>query len=98
MKQFGIYKWTNLVTGRVLVGQTGSTVGFKKRKNNYMSELRRGIYNNSYFQRSWNKHKEENFAFEILETHLDNLSLTAREQFWLDYYRALSAGVYNNVG
>lgn len=103
----GIYKWTNLVTGRVLVGQAGSTTGFTARKCTYFSQLRSGKYKtNNHFQRSFTKHGEANFSFEILERMpIGDLTieqhkpiLTAREQFWLDHYRALPGGVYNQVG
>lgn len=98
MKEFGIYKWTCLVNGRVLVGQCGSTTGFKKRLAAYLSTLRRGVYGSQWFQRSFTKHGEANFVFEIIETHTDDSRLTEREQFWVDYYRAQPAGVYNEVG
>ena len=95
---FGIYKWTNLVTGRVLVGQTGPTQGFSKRKIKYLSPLRKGKYGNTHFQRSFTKHGESNFTFDVIEYHTDDSKLTEREQFWVDHHRALPAGVYNAPG
>ena len=102
----GIYKWTNLVTGRVLVGQAGSTTGFSHRKSQYLYALRKGIFTNHHFQASWTKHGEQNFSFEILEkmpigkkTFIDYADeLTLHEQSWVDYYRKQPEGVYNQVG
>ena len=103
----GIYKWINLVTGCVLIGQTGYTQGFFVRKGDYLTLLRREKYKgNVHFQRSWTKHTEKNFAFEIIEIlPIGDLTidqhkpvLTAREQFWVDYHRALPGGVYNQIG
>lgn len=102
----GIYKWTNLVTGQVLVGQAGSSGGFRKRYMNYVCDLRKGKYGNTHFQRSFAKHGEYNFSFEILEVipaadlaaDQHKALLTAREQFWVDHYRFLAGGVYNQVG
>ena len=55
MIEFGIYGWFNLITGRVLVGQTGNTVGFIKRKAQYIYKLKAKKWENLHFQRSWNK-------------------------------------------
>ena len=92
----GIYLWRNLVTNRVLVGQT---INFNRRRLSYLSYLRNNNYkSNQYLQRSWNKHGEKNFRFEVLEEIKDITTLTIREQYWLDYYRHYSYGVYNQVG
>lgn len=99
----GIYLWLNLITGRVLVGQTSN---FKGRNKTYLQGLRRGSYGNKHFQRSWDKYSEKSFEFIILERiPQQNLSiedfktlLTSREQFWLDHYRKFEGGVYNEVG
>lgn len=96
--QFGIYCWKNKVTGRVLVGQTGSTVGFEKRRKRYLSELKAGRWANSYFQRSWDKHGPQNFEFAILEVVAEDSMLTVREQFYIDFFRSNPEGVYNWAG
>lgn len=96
--KFGIYAWINEVTGRVLVGQTGSTVGFDARRKRYLSELKAERWRNRHFQRSWNKHGSENFKFIILqETDNDEL-LTELEQKYIDLYRNRPGGVYNQAG
>lgn len=93
--QSGIYMWRNKITGRVLVGQT---CDFKSRKAKYLSALRKGTYGNKHFQRSWTKHGEDAFEMIILE-HLYNIAfLTGFEQAYVDYYRTLPGGVYNEVG
>ena len=98
MVQFGIYKWTNLITGRALVGQAGSTTGFKRRRSNYVNALKKGTYGNAYFQRSWDKHGEANFRFEVIQVIGDDDLLTKYEQLWVDHYRELPGGVYNDRG
>ena len=91
----GIYKWTNLVTKQVLIGQTQN---FKERHRIYLVKLKNNNFSNTHFQASWNKHGQENFKFEILERVLNFNFLTAYEQFYLDYYRKLPGGVYNQIG
>ena len=95
--------WRNLVTDRVLVGQTGHTVGFKKRKAQYLKRLRKGVRPNKHFQRSWAKHTEKNFIMEVVEllpikkmTRAEHsAALTESEQAWINYYKDLPGGVYN---
>lgn len=102
----GVYKWVNQVTQRALVGQS---TNFRSRKSNYLTGkkgLRAGGYPNAHFQNSFNKHGEANFRFEIIEEVPQNdlsdeqhaTMLTAREQFWVDHYREMPEGVFNDVG
>ena len=98
MIEFGIYGWFNLITGRVLVGQTGNTVRFIKRKAQYIYKLKAKKWENLHFQRSWNKYGASNFDFRVVEILSDNLRLTERENFWIEHYRNLQGGVYNQIG
>lgn len=94
--QSGIYMWHNKITGRVLVGQTQN---FSKRKAAYIGKLRRGAYiSNKHFQRSWTKNGENAFEFIILERIAKLAFLTYFEQSYLNYYRTLPGGVYNEIG
>ena len=61
----GIYIIRNLVTNKVYVG---STKHFDKRWNlEHLKDLRLNKHYNCKLQRSFNKHGEENFSFEIIE-------------------------------
>lgn len=98
----GIYKWENLVTGRVYVGQTNN---LHRRHGEEKSQLRNNRFgiNNRYLQASWNKHGEANFQYSVLETIVcdvvaDKSYITSREQWWYDFYGALSGGLYNQAG
>lgn len=95
--EFGIYGWFNLVNGKVLIGQTGSTKGFLKRKSNYLSFLKRNKWGNKHFQNAWNKYGEDNFEFRIVEKLNNDNVLTQREQYWVNFYRETGA-VYNKIG
>mgnify|MGYP001552105651 CR=1 FL=1 len=95
----GIYKWTNKITGTVLVGQS---VAIERRRLQYLALLRKGKWNNKHFQNSWSKYGEANFEFCIVEEIQCNkndakATLTALEQKWLDFYK-LKGKVYNAIG
>jgi len=72
MTQCGIYKITNTLDGKLIIGQSNDIKG---RWRGYKSELRRNIYHNPYLQSAWNKYGEQNFTFEILlECPKENLN------------------------
>lgn len=68
----GIYVIRNLVNGKVYIGQS---VNVDDRLAHHKSELRHNRHTNTYMQRAWNKHGEDNFTFEVLlpceEKYLD---------------------------
>lgn len=76
----GIYKITCTVNKRIYIG---SAVNLRDRKRQHFNELRQNKHYNHYLQRAWNKYGESVFTFEVLELVL-SMSLTAREQYWLN--------------
>ena len=61
----------------------GSAKKFKGRRNQHLSQLRRGIHANIMLQRAFHKYGEENIVFSIIE-ECDNCDLIDREQFYID--------------
>jgi group I intron endonuclease len=59
----GIYKITNIVNNKCIIGQS---VNIKTRWRDYKNKLRKNRHYNVYLQRSWNKYGENNFKFEII--------------------------------
>lgn len=57
----GIYQIRNTEDGKVYIG---STVNFRKRKNQHYSKLKIGKHHNRKLQRAWSKYGEEAFKFE----------------------------------
>jgi len=91
-KVAGIYSITNKTTGKRYIGQT---VYLNGRKGDHLLNLRRNQHDNDYLQKAFNKYGEEDFIFEVLEVvpkledGSDNIALlTAREQYWMDYYKS----------
>lgn len=91
----GIYKWENIVTKVVYIGQTNN---FSRRRREEKYLLQKGNFSNSHFQASWKKHGPSKFTFSILEKIENYAFLTSFEQSYLNYYKSLSAGVYNQSG
>lgn len=79
-----IYKIENLVNGKVYIGQTVQSP--KRRESAHKRNLRKGIHDNDFLQKAWNKYGEENFKFSIVEkcteSNIDNLEVK-----WINFYR-----------
>lgn len=59
----GVYKIINSINGKYYIG---STKNFEKRKVRHFKDLAKNKHHNAYLQKSFNKHGESNFKFEIL--------------------------------
>lgn len=91
---FGIiYKITNLINGKVYIGQTVQT--FKRRKIEHLYEYRKNrvfhpIYN------AMRKYGEENFNWSIIDHAYSRQELDDREIFWIDFYKSYVKRKDNN--
>ncbi len=81
IKIAAIYKIINKANGKFYVGSTHS---FTKRKREHLKMLKGNRHHSDYLQKSWNKHGEKNFVFEIIETVTDVNHLIRREQHYID--------------
>lgn len=64
MKIVGIYKITNLIDGKVYIGQT---VNYNKRKKRHLSSLKNGNHHNEHLQRAFDKYGEDSFKIELIK-------------------------------
>lgn len=80
MKICGVYCIKNKVNNNFYIG---SSADINKRKNQHFVALKNNKHHSKYLQRSFNKHKEENFSFNILEEcNIENLLI--REQYFIN--------------
>lgn len=94
----GIYKITNKINGRYYIG---SSINIKNRWNEHKRTLKQNKHDNDFLQKSWNKHGEESFLFEIIEYVLDLNKLLEREQSYLDlitYDKKMSYNLCKTAG
>lgn len=76
----GIYKISNVQNGHFYIGSS-SNIG--KRITQHLTDLRKNKHHSPYLQRAWNKYKEDNFEFSLVE-ECDSSDLLVREQYYLD--------------
>lgn len=87
----GIYKITCIPTGKIYIG---SSVNVRDRRTSHFGSLRQNKHANLHLQRAWNKYGESAFTFEVLELVLP-ISLTAREQYWLNKLKPFNRRGFN---
>ena len=78
--QTGIYMIRNKKDNKFYIGRT---LNFRKRIISHRTELNNQIHHSFRLQRAWNKHKEENFEFVLIEECSKEI-YRDREQFWID--------------
>ena len=65
MKTAGIYKITNLINGKVYVGQT---IDYRRRRIGHLSALKLGNHHNKYLQSSYTKYGVNNFEMKLIKS------------------------------
>jgi group I intron endonuclease len=90
----GIYVIRNNISGRVYVG---SSAKVKARWRAHKHLLRQGKHHAPALQRSWVKHGQATFIFEIVEIVKDHSSLFEREQHWMDFFQTTSSDIGFNI-
>lgn len=78
----GIYKITCIINNKCYVG---SSINIRNRWSEHKSKLKKNKHHSIFLQRSWNKYKERNFIFEIVEEcEKTKEIILEREQFYID--------------
>jgi group I intron endonuclease len=85
LRRPGVYVIRNTVNGKVYVG---SAVKIYDRWKAHRSLLNGGAHHSRTMQRSWDKHGQEAFSFEVLEVVEEKTRLIEREQYWIDFLHA----------
>jgi hypothetical protein len=88
-----IYKITCLSNGKFYIG---SATFYASRMDKHRWGLRRNKHSNKHLQNVWNKYKEINFKFEIIE-YCNELNLLEREQYWMDLTKCYDRNIGFNI-
>lgn len=80
-----IYKVTNLINGKVYIGQT---IDFQRRKRKHLSDARKNdVKDTSIFHRAIRKYGEDSFSWEIIE-EVSSEQLDDREKYWIQFFES----------
>lgn len=90
-----IYKATNIVNGKIYIGQTVNTL--KYRKDQHFRESKSGSRQNTYFHNAIIKYGENNFVFEIID-YADSIEeLNNKEAYWISEYNSTDRNIGYNL-
>ena len=88
-----IYKITNIINGKVYIGQAIRSVQSRFRR--HVSDALNHIID-THFARAINKYGEKNFIWEIIDTASTQEELNQKEKYWIEFYDACHKG-YNTA-
>lgn len=86
-----IYKITNLLNGKVYIGQTKTLLRLRLNSHKYEARRKRKML----IGQAITKYGWENFKAEILEAQITLDHIDARESFWIQEHGTLSPNGYN---
>lgn len=86
-----IYAIENTNTGKFYIGRTNDP---DARKRCHFSELRRNVHNNPRLQASFNKHGEDAFVFQVVDSAPDD-HIEHKEAEWFAYFDHNKSYLYN---
>jgi group I intron endonuclease len=90
----GVYKITNLKNNKCYIG---SSINIIRRWGEHKRHLINNKHTNIHLQKSWNKHGENSFLFEIIEYVENKENLVNREQYYLDEFKKCNSKILYNL-
>lgn len=90
-----IYKITNVVNGKVYIGQTINPV--KDRFHRHINDAVNHIID-THFTRAINKYGKDSFIWEIIDTASSREELNRKEEYWIHFYDACHKGYNTSFG
>ncbi len=88
-----IYKATNLINGKIYIGQSQHTL--ETRKSEHLSDAKNSC--KQYFTRALCKHGADGFTWEVIQICKDIDELNQQEVYYIAYYNAMNKDVGYNL-
>lgn len=88
-----IYKITNLINGKIYVGQTTKSLKERFQKHCWGTTEKDSYHLNMAIKKAIKKYGKENFTIELIE-EVETIKLDEREVYWISYYDSYNKG-YN---
>lgn len=89
-----IYKATNLVNGKVYIGQTIQELWARKAHHKHIALKDK---RDTIFTRAIRKYGWENFDWKIIDSASDIDELNQKEIYWINYYNSFGKNGYNST-
>ena len=77
-----IYKYTNLINGKVYIGQTRQKLELRDKK--HLKQLN----DNTYFHRALKKYGRNNFSLEVVEDNIPLSQLNEKEKYYINFFES----------
>lgn len=94
MSQIGIYKYTNVINGKIYIGQS---TNIQKRYSQHLYDATKRPERGTGVDRAIAKYGIENFKFEIIE-ECSVEKLNERERYWINFYDSYHNGYNCSLG
>lgn len=88
-----IYKCTNLINGKIYIGQTIKGLEHRKGLHEITADKNRGFY----FHNAIRKYGKENFKWEIIDSGLSKIDLDNKEIFYINIFNVLNHDFGYNI-
>lgn len=88
-----IYKCTNLINGKIYIGQTIKCLEHRKGLHEITADKNRGFY----FHRAIRKYGKENFKWEIIDIGISKTDLDNKEIFYINMFNLLDHNFGYNI-
>ena len=92
-----IYKITNLINGKIYVGQTVKTLEERFQKHCWGTTEKDKYHLNMAIKKAIKKYGKENFTIELIE-QVEKDKLDEREVYWISFYNSYQKGYNCTLG
>lgn len=90
-----IYKITNIINGKLYIGQTSSSI--EERWKEHIKDSQKENIKNRPLYKAINKYGINSFKIDIIEEIINN-DIASREKYWIEYFGTFKYGYNATIG